>query len=590
LKQFLRSDHCGYLSSKDIGKIVKLNGWVHSVRDHGGVIFIDLRDISGICQIVFNPTIESECHDIAESFKPEFVIAIEGEVHARTKDMINPKIATGEIEIMVHKVKLLNPSITPPFLITEDQNVSEEVRLKYRYLDLRRPQMQSNLIMRHKITHSVRNFLESQDFFEIETPMLNKSTPEGARDFLVPSRIQRGKFYALPQSPQIFKQILMVSGFERYYQVVRCFRDEDLRADRQPEFTQIDIEMSFITKDVIISLMEKMFKHVLKDCYNIDIHTPIKKLSYDEAMSKYGTDRPDLRFDLEICEITNIVKNSDFKVFQSVFENGGKVCAINAKKGEKLSRKDIDDLTSYVGQFGAKGLAWMRVKEGKLESNIVKFFSESIQNEIIKSLDAHNGDLILFVADTVEVVLESMSNLRLKLAEMLSLIEKDKLSFTWVTDFPLFTYNKEAKRYDSVHHPFTSPNLDQIGLLDSDPLKVLSESYDLVLNGVELGGGSIRMHNRDLQSKIFRLLNIDENEAEEKFGFLLSALKFGAPPHGGIAFGLDRLVMLLQKASSIRDVIAFPKTQKGICLMSGAPSHVEEDQLLELSIKVDEQK
>ncbi len=583
----MRSDHCGRITKKDVGKKLRLNGWVQSIRDHGGVIFIDLRDLSGFVQVVFNPQITAGCHKEAETFRSEYVIAVEGEVAARTDDMINPKIPTGEVEVMVSQVKLLNPSLTPPFIIDEAQNTNEETRLKYRFLDLRQSFMQNNLIMRHNIVKSVRRFLEGNDFIEIETPMLNKSTPEGARDFLVPSRINPGHFYALPQSPQIFKQILMVSGFERYYQVVRCFRDEDLRADRQPEFTQIDIELSFIDQETLIALMNKLFKTIMKECYQTEINIPFPRMTYHEAMSKYGTDRPDVRFDLPIQDVGSIVKDSDFKVFKTVFENNGKICCINAKGGEKLSRKDIDDLTDYIGKYGAKGLAWMRVKKGKLESSIVKCFTDSIQDQLVKQLNAEDGDLLLFVADKESVVYDAMGNLRLKLGEMLSLIDKDKLAFLWVVDFPLFTYDETEHRYDSVHHPFTSPKADQIELLDKDPLGVNSNSYDLVLNGIELGGGSIRIHDEEMQNKIFALLNISKEDSEKKFGFLLSALKYGAPPHGGIAFGLDRIAMLLQKMSSIRDVIAFPKTQKGICLMSGAPSTVQDDQLLELSLKVD---
>jgi len=584
----MRSDHCGEITKNDIGKEVKLNGWVTSVRDHGGVIFIDLRDRTGIVQVVFKPEVAQECHDIAEDFRSEFVIAIKGEVIPRTDDMINPKIPTGEVEVLVKEVKLLNQSLTPPFVISEAQNAGEEIRLKYRYLDLRHPQMQSNMIMRHKIAHTVRNFLEENKFIEIETPILNKSTPEGARDFLVPSRINEGMFYALPQSPQIFKQILMVSGFERYYQIVKCFRDEDLRADRQPEFTQIDLELSFITRDSLITLMEDMFQLILKECYNIDIKTPFERIDYQVAMNRYGNDRPDTRFDLHIEDVGDIVKKSDFKVFQSVVEGGGKVCGINAKKGEQLSRKDIDDLTAFVGQFGAKGMAWMRVKGGKLESNIVKFFNDDVQKELMDKFQAEDGDLLLFGAGDESIVLDSLGNLRIELAKRLGLIDENQLAFNWVIDFPLFHYDKQEDRYDSVHHPFTAPEPDDLHLLEEDPLSMRSEGYDLVLNGVELGGGSIRIHDYKVQQKIFRHLKISEEEAEEKFGFLLTALKYGAPPHGGIAFGLDRIVMLLQKATSIREVIAFPKTQKGVCLMSGAPSHVEEDQLMDLSIKVEE--
>ncbi len=588
MKGFIRSHLCGNLTKSNVGQQVTLNGWVHSVRDHGGLIFIDLRDISGTIQVVFNPEKDPKAHKLAETFRQEYVIGVIGDVLARTEDMVNPKIPTGALEVLVHQVKLLNPSLTPPFLISEEVNTNEELRFKYRYLDLRKPQMQNNILMRHKISKTIRNFLDNNGFIDIETPILNKSTPEGARDFLVPSRINQGKFYALPQSPQIFKQILMVSGFDRYYQIARCFRDEDLRADRQPEFTQVDIEMSFITKNEILTMMENMIATILKDCYQIEIPLPINRMSYDEAMSKYGSDRPDLRFDLPIYDVTSAVKDCSFQVFKNVIESNGIICAINAKSGEKLSRKDIDDLTSFISQYGAKGLAWMRVKNKKLESNIVKFFSEDIQNRLMDQLKTEDGDLLLFIADQKQVVYESAGNLRLKLGDMLSLVDREKLAFTWVVDFPLFTYDEQAKRYDSVNHPFTTPHLDQLDILSEEPLQVLSETYDLVLNGTELGGGSIRIHNYDIQKEVFKLLGLDEAQAEEKFGFLLSALKYGAPPHGGIAFGLDRVVMVLQKMTSIRDVIAFPKTQRGVCLMSGAPSTVNEEQLLELAIQVDE--
>ncbi len=598
MKEFLRTDYCGTIGKKDIGRIIKLNGWVNSIRDHGGVIFIDLRDISGFVQIVFDPRINTLCHKDAEGFRPEYVIGVEGKVIARSENMINSKVPTGEVEVVINKVRLFNPSLTPPFLLEDDSITNEEVRLKYRYLDLRRSQMRNNLIMRHKVIKYVRSYLEDNNFIEIETPILNKSTPEGARDYIVPSRVNTGEFYALPQSPQIFKQLLMVSGFDRYYQVVKCFRDEDLRADRQPEFTQIDIEMSFITKDVLIEKMDKMFKGILKDCYNIDIPTPFPIVSYKEAMKKYGTDRPDLRFGLEIVDILSVVKNCSFKVFKEVIKNNGKICCINAKNANSLSRKDIDDLTAYISQFGAKGLAWMRVKGNSLESNIVKFFNSEIQDKLFQVMDCEDRDLLLFVADDSSIVYESMANLRLKLAQKLSIIDNDKLSFVWITDFPLFSYDKNEKHYSSVHHPFTSPNWESIKKVDQknslieelakNPLLATSESYDLVLNGVELGGGSIRIHDSDVQDKIFQILNIPEDNTKEKFGFLLSALKYGSPPHGGIAFGLDRIIMILQKLRSIRDVIAFPKTQKGVCLMSGSPSEVSDEQLLELSIKIAE--
>jgi aspartyl-tRNA synthetase len=524
---------------------------------------------------------------VAESLRSEDVLGVRGKVIARTKENINPKMPTGEIEFMVLDLLLFNKAKTPPFQVEDNIDTGEEQRMTYRFIDLRRPQMQNNLIMRHNIVKSTRKFLETNGFIEIETPVLNKSTPEGARDFLVPSRLNPGHFYALPQSPQIFKQILMVSGFERYYQIVKCFRDEDLRADRQPEFTQIDIEMSFITRDMLLATMDDLFSTILKENYGINITLPIPRLSYDEVWNKYGSDRPDLRFGLPIINVEEIAAQSDFKVFKDVIEKKGMVRCINANGGEKLSRKDIDDYTGFVAKYGAKGLAWMRVKSGKLESVVAKFFNDELQAKLISQMDAEDGDLLLFVADREQVVLESLGALRLKLGEDLGLIDKDKIALHWVVDFPLFTYNEDEKRYDSVHHPFTSPKMEDIDKLETDPLAIRSDSYDLVMNGIELGGGSIRIFDKKLQSKVFSLLNITEDDAQEKFGFLLNALEYGAPPHGGIAFGLDRICMLLQKCLSIRDVIAFPKTSKGTCLMSNAPSGVTEDQLEELYIKLD---
>lgn len=587
MKDFIRTNWCGEIRKEDIGKEIILNGWVNRRRDHGGVIFIDLRDRTGIIQIVFNPEFDEGCHGVAESLRSEDVLGVRGKVIARTEENINPKMPTGEIEFMVLDLLLFNKSKTPPFQVEDNIDTGEEQRMTHRFIDLRRPQMQNNLIMRHNIVKSTRKFLETNGFIEIETPVLNKSTPEGARDFLVPSRLNPGHFYALPQSPQIFKQILMVSGFERYYQIVKCFRDEDLRADRQPEFTQIDIEMSFITRDMLLATMDELFSTILKENYGINITLPIPRLSYDEVWNKYGSDRPDLRFGLPIVNVEEIAAKSDFKVFKDVIEKKGMVRCINAKGGEKLSRKDIDDYTGFVAKYGAKGLAWMRVKSGKLESVVAKFFNDELQAKLISQMDAEDGDLLLFVADREQVVLESLGALRLKLGEDLGLIDKDKIALHWVVDFPLFTYNEDEKRYDSVHHPFTSPKMEDIDKLETDPLAIRSDSYDLVMNGIELGGGSIRIFDKKLQSKVFSLLNITEDDAQEKFGFLLNALEYGAPPHGGIAFGLDRICMLLQKCLSIRDVIAFPKTSKGTCLMSNAPSGVTEDQLEELYIKLD---
>jgi aspartyl-tRNA synthetase len=503
---------------------------------------------------------------------------------------VNPKLKTGAYEVKIDRIDFLNRSKTPPFQM-DQEDVSEEVRLKYRYLDIRRPAMYDNLYKRHKITQTVRRFLDEHGFLEVETPILNKSTPEGARDFLVPSRLSHGKFYALPQSPQIFKQLLMVGGIERYYQIARCFRDEDLRADRQPEFTQIDIEMSFVRQEDIMSLMEQMVAKVLEENYGIKVSLPFPQMTYQEAMEKYGIDRPDIRFGMELVDVTEVVKESEFSVFRSVAEKGGMIKCLPVPDGDRLSRKDLDDLIAFVGKYGAKGMAWMRVKDGKLESNIVKYFSEPIQKKLLEVTGAKENYTLLFVGDIKKkVVYDSMANLRLHLGERFGLRKKGELKFLWVVDFPLFEWNEEENRYDSVHHPFTAPKLEDMSLLETDPLKVRSDAYDLVLNGIELGGGSIRIHDMQLQAKIFELLKISPTEAREKFGFLLDALEFGAPPHGGLAFGLDRMVMEFQGLSNIRDVIAFPKTQKGTDLMCDSPSEVTPKQLEELGIKVVEYK
>ena len=587
-----RTHLCNDLRITDENKTVTLMGWVHSWRDHGGVVFIDLRDYTGLTQIVFNPEISPESHKIADTLRSEFVIAIEGVVAKRSDENINPKISTGEIEVKVNKVKILNKSLTPPFEIDEHVNVGEDHRLKYRYIDLRRKIIQKNIINRHFLVQDLRTFLNDKKFFEIETPILNKSTPEGARDYLVPSRINPGNFYALPQSPQIFKQILMVSGFDKYYQIAKCFRDEDLRKDRQPEFTQLDMELSFESEENLMKLIDEMFSVVLKKRYNIDIPTPIKKIPYDEAIRKYGSDRPDLRFDLELSDVSDIAPESDFQVFKNVLAKKGIVWGINAKAGAKFSRKEIDDLTDFVGIYGAKGLAWAKIKDGKMESVIGKFFSDAVQKKILERMKAEEGDLILFVADKKKVVIEALGNLRVKLAEMLGLINEDEYKFAWVVDFPLFQWDDVNDRWAAVHHPFTAPKEEDIenlmtGKIPYEQLGELkSASYDLVLNGIELGGGSIRIHSSELQSKILEILKIPKEEANEKFGFLLEALQYGAPPHGGIAFGLDRIMMLMENTASIRDVIAFPKTQKATCLLSEAPSGVSSVQLDELHLKI----
>ena len=581
-----RTHTCEQLRKNDAGCEVVLSGWVDTRRDHGGVIFVDLRDRYGKTQIVFNPEYNSEAHEKASSLRSEYVIAVRGKVSERPEDMVNPDLVTGEIEIMTDELEILNTSETPPFEITANTDVSTELRLKYRYLDLRRPVMQKYLTFRHKVYQVVRQYFDRNNFLEIETPVLTKSTPEGARDYLVPSRLNQGRFYALPQSPQLFKQILMVSGFDRYFQIVKCFRDEDLRAQRQPEFTQLDLEMSFVNEDDVIFIIEGLMVDIFKKIFDKELKAPFPRLSYHDAMKLYGCDAPDLRFGITIKEITDIAKDTDFKVFKAVAESGGQIRGLNASGCASFSRKEIDELTSFVGQFGAKGLAWFKVDENGLGSSIIKFFPPETQAEIQKRFEAVPGDLLLFVADKENVVSQSLSQLRLNIARRSGLIDEKEFNFSWVVNFPLLEYNEELERYDSLHHPFTSPHQDDLQFLEEKPLDVRARAYDLVLNGIELGGGSIRIHQPDIQKKVFRLLNIDDDTAQKRFGFLLEALKYGAPPHGGIALGLDRMMALLLGLDDIREVIAFPKTQKATCLMVDAPSDVDDKQLRDLGISL----
>ncbi len=584
----LRTNTCGELTDKFINQTVTLCGWVGSRRDHGNLIFIDLRDAYGVTQVAFSPERGEAIHKQAEELRPEFVVKIKGKVAKRPAGTENPKMPTGLIEINAESLEILNKAATPPFEITDNIVVTEETRLKYRYLDLRRSTMQKNMRLRHKACKLARDYFDELGFVEVETPILTKSTPEGARDYLVPSRVNPGMFYALPQSPQLFKQILMVSAFDRYFQIAKCFRDEDLRADRQPEFTQFDIEMSFVTEDDIYEISEGLMKKLFKGAIGIDLKVPFPRLKYAEAMSRFGCDKPDTRFGLELVEITDIIKGCQFKVFSDIVKKGGKVIAINAKGCGSYSRGQVDELIEFVKEYGAKGLANFKSEKGSLASQIDKFFSKEELSAIKNALSAQDGDMIFTVADKPKIAYDAMASLRKLFGKRLKLTDEKAFNFIWVTDFPLFQYSEEEKRWVSEHHPFTSVHPDDIGMLEKgkDLGNVRSRSYDLVINGTEIGSGSIRIHERKLQELIFKTIGISDEQASLRFGFLLDAFKYGAPPHGGVAFGLDRLMTLFVGCDSIRDVIAFPKTQKAFCPMTNAPSEVDEKQLNELSIKL----
>lgn len=583
-----RTTYCGLVTEEFLNEKVTLKGWVHNRRDLGGLIFVDLRDREGIVQIVFNPDFSEEALQVAETVRSEYVVEVEGVVTKRDAETINPKIKTGQVEVQVSNIEIINKSETPPFSINEENvNVDENIRLKYRYLDLRRQELAQNFKMRHQTTRSIRQYLDNNGFFDIETPVLTKSTPEGARDYLVPSRVHEGEFYALPQSPQLFKQLLMISGFDKYYQIVKCFRDEDLRADRQPEFTQVDIEMSFVDQEDIIAMGEDMLRKVVKDVKGIDVSGPFPRMTYAEAMDRFGSDKPDTRFGMELINVSQLGKEMNFKVFKDTVDNNGEIKAIIAKDAaNKYTRKDMDALTEFVNIYGAKGLAWVKVVDDGLSGPIARFF-EDVNVETLKQLtEAKPGDLVMFVADKPNVVAQSLGALRIKLAKELGLIDESKLNFLWVTDWPLLEYDEDAKRYVAAHHPFTSPKREDIEKLDTEPENVQANAYDIVLNGYELGGGSIRIHDGELQQKMFEVLGFTNEQAQEQFGFLLDAFKYGAPPHGGIALGLDRLVMLLTNRTNLRDTIAFPKTASATCLLTDAPGEVSDKQLQELSLRI----
>lgn len=582
-----RTYFCGEVTEQHIGESITLKGWVQRRRDLGGLIFIDLRDRTGIIQVVFNPEVSPEALALAEKIRNEYVLDIVGTVIAREDGTINENLQTGRIEVQAKQVTIINEAKTPPFTIADQTDVSEDVRLKYRYLDLRRPAMFETFKMRHQVTQIIRNFLDREGFLDVETPILTKSTPEGARDYLVPSRVHPGEFYALPQSPQIFKQLLMVGGFERYYQIARCFRDEDLRADRQPEFTQIDIETSFMSQDDIISMMEDMMSEMMSKVKGLQVETPFARMPYQEAMARFGSDKPDTRFGMELIDLSEIVKNSSFKVFAGAVSSGGQVKAINVKQAaSKYSRKDIDALTEFVAVYGAKGLAWLKAEEDGLKGPISKFITEEEQAALFSALSIEAGDLLLFVADKKNVVADALGALRLKLGKELELIDQSKFNFLWITDWPLLEYDEADGRYYAAHHPFTMPVREDLHLLDENPGLVRAQAYDLVLNGYELGGGSLRIFERDVQEKMFGILGFSPEEARDQFGFLLEAFEYGTPPHGGIALGLDRLIMLLAGRTNLRDTIAFPKTASASCLLTDAPGEVSEAQLSDLHLSL----